>query len=550
MQQAYPTALPGDTLLVLTGTYNQRENINDLDGTESDPIYIRAETSGSVIYQGGTEAFNLTRCSYVIIEGFIYEQQTGNGVNISDGGDYDVPTHHITVRDCIFRDMNASGNNDLLKLSGVDDFEIYDCTFMNGSTGGSGIDMVGCHNGTISDNILDECGVTGIQAKGGTQFIRIERNYIKNISQRGLNLGGSTGLEFFRPPLPDPIVDAFEAADLDVVSNLFIGCRAPIAYVGCVRVKVLNNTIYYPDNWVMRILQETTVDGFLTCGENDFRNNIIYLDRDLTEVNIGPDTDPDSFTFSNNVWYNEEDPGGWTPILPVEDVNQVIDDPLFIDAESEDFHIPPESPAVESGINVPELSLDYDKEPYYDPPSSGAYEGNSAILAIEDVRIDLQERNGEVHIFGSGFPDEAIYGLSIQRSVNALDWERVIEIRGFWPAGQKFSTLQVDSRPLRGRSYYRIIEINEHGQQAVIGMSSITVDYPSMEYQVDDHTIRIYAQGIDSEITIVTAGGALILRAAMEEEDLVIDRSHLPSGMYYLHARYPGHSVVHAVYLP
>jgi hypothetical protein len=278
--------------------------------------------------------------------------------------------------------MAGNGNNDLLKLSGLDDFLIKNCSFTNGSGGGSGIDMVGCHRGVIEDNIFDQAGSSGIQAKGGTQYIRMQRNILKDMDQRAINLGGSTGLQFFRPPLTDPVANAFEAADLEVFSNVFIGSYAPVAFVGCIRVKVFNNTFFQPENWAIRILQETTTPGFLPCGDNEFRNNIVYLTQDITEVNIGPDTDPGSFIFSNNLWHNAAG-GNWAPALPVTDSNQVIGNPLFINSGAEDFSIPDNSPAVLAGKVLPLPTHDFVQHSYFSPPSIGAVEGHQTITASE-----------------------------------------------------------------------------------------------------------------------------------------------------------------------
>ena len=384
----------GDTLLLQSQIFSDGSQfLEDLNGTEQAPIVIMAENEHEAIFRGGTEAIHLINCSYIEISGIIVEQQTGNGINIDDGGDYNTPSKHITIRNCIFRDMASNGNNDLLKMSGVDSFLIEQCHFLNGGQGGSGIDFVGCHWGTVQDCFFDDPGTSGIQNKGGTQYIRIQRNTFKNVAQRALNLGGSTGLQFFRPPLPDPIVDAFEAADLEVFTNIFIGCWAPIAYVGSVRVKVYNNTFYQPENWVIRILQETTVDGFLPCSDNEFRNNIVYLPNDLTEVNIGPNTAPETFLFSNNLWYNESSTS-WSPNLPVTDVDQIIADPQFDDAMNENFRIPPESPAVGNGILLDQPDLDFDEESFLQPPSIGAFEGGEEITAVSGNFI-----NSEVSIF-------------------------------------------------------------------------------------------------------------------------------------------------------
>ena len=42
---------------------------------------------------------------------------------------------------------------------------------------------------------------------------------------------------------------------------------------------MLNNTIVDPENWIFRILQETTTSGeheFLPCGDNLVQNNLVY----------------------------------------------------------------------------------------------------------------------------------------------------------------------------------------------------------------------------------------------------------------------------------
>jgi hypothetical protein len=379
---------PGDTVFVMDAIYEDGTQFLTINGMPDEPIVIKAINQHQAIFQGGTESIHLINCSYVIIDGFVIQGQSGNGINIDDGGDYTTPTHHITIQNCIFQDMAANGNNDLLKLSGLNDFTIQQNEFLRGGPGGSGVDMVGCHRGVIQDNTFDDSGVTGIQAKGGTQFILIRRNYFTNLIQRALNLGGSTGLQFFRPPLTNPIVDAFEAADLMVYSNIFVRNWAPIAFVGSVRVKVFNNTFYNPQNWVIRILQETTEPGFLACADNEFRNNIVYLDDDLREVNIGPNTNPESFIFSNNLWYNAMDAGNWLPDLPVTDVDQLITNPLLVDPENGDFTLQENSPAIGSGLMLVEPETDYLASAYANPPSIGAYEGAVSTSNFEEFFND------------------------------------------------------------------------------------------------------------------------------------------------------------------
>jgi hypothetical protein len=276
LRSAANDAAPGDTILISGGVYSGSQYIENLKGTQ----------------------------------------------------DYSTPAHDVVFDSCTWKDMDASGDNDQLKLSGLDNFEIRNCIFRNGSEGGSGIDMVGCHYGAISGNAFEHQGANSIQAKGGTQHIRIERNFFRDGGERSLNLGGSTGLEYFRPG------DAlFEAADLKVYSNVFIRSYAPIAFVGCIRVEVANNTIFNPENWVVRILQETVDPArFLPCGDNVFRNNIIFLENISTECNVGSNTAPKTFTFSNNLWFNYQNSSFSPRNLPMVDSNNLVGyNPLFKD---------------------------------------------------------------------------------------------------------------------------------------------------------------------------------------------------------------------------
>lgn len=368
--------VPGDSIILRNEVFEDgTQFLNQANGTLTQPIVIIGESLQGPVFSGGTEAIHLVACNYIEINGLVIEGQTGNGVNIDDGGNYEVPSKGIVVKNCKFQNMAGQGNNDFLKMSGIDNFIIENCEFYNGSAGGSGIDFVGCHSGIVQDCILDNAGVSGIQAKGGSSQLLYRRNIFKNMPQRALNLGGSTGLQFFRPPLPDPIVDAYEASEIDVFTNIFIGSWAPIAYVGATQIRVRNNTIVHPENWVIRILQETTVDGFLPCSENEFSNNVIVLKNDLTEVNIGANTAPETFLFTNNLWFNESS-NSWTPELPVTDNNQIIADPLLEDIDNEIFTLTMGSPAIGAGMTFENPTSDFTQTVFLEPPSIGAFEGS------------------------------------------------------------------------------------------------------------------------------------------------------------------------------
>jgi hypothetical protein len=336
-------------------------------------FYFFSNEQNPALFTGGNTAFQLSDVSYLHIKGLSFEAQKTNGVNIDDGGTYESPSHHIIIENCTWYNMNASGNNDELKLSGIDTFWIAGCSFQNGSAGGSLIDMVGCHNGLIRDNTFNNAGSNCIQAKGGTRYITIEKNWFNNGGQRSINIGGSTGLEYFRP------LDAnYEASDIFVYSNVFIGSVAPIAFVGSVNCKVINNTLINPSRWLVRILQENTNSGFMTCGNNTFANNICYFNNSANNelgINIGGNTAPETFIFTNNLWFNTDNQNWTGPNKNITHINTILNkDPLFRDRIETDFNLLDGSPAIAKGMDFEKPESDFVGNIFKGPRSIGAYE--------------------------------------------------------------------------------------------------------------------------------------------------------------------------------
>jgi hypothetical protein len=208
---------------------------------------------------------------------------------------------------------------------------VRDCTIEG--WGGQGVDMVGCHRGLIEDcRVRGKEGFSqsaGPQTKGGSSQIVIRRCRFENAALRAVNLGGSTGLAYFRPKGA-----LHEAKDITVEGCTFVGSQAPIAYVGVDGAVVRYNTIYRPDKWVIRILQETTAPGFAPCRNGRFEHNLVVFRRaDVqTFVNVGPNTQPESFTFANNLWYCEDRPAASRPQLPAVETGGVYGvDPRLTD---------------------------------------------------------------------------------------------------------------------------------------------------------------------------------------------------------------------------
>jgi hypothetical protein len=352
---ALGAAEPGDVIEVSGGTVQGGLYLADIHGTEDQPITVRAADPGDPpIFDGGGQAMHLVDVSWLVLEGLHVRNMTANGINIDDGGSFDTPSHDVVLRSLVIEDVGPDGNRDGLKLSGVVDFRVEGCRFVRWGSGGSGIDMVGCHRGVIEGCEFEhESGSmgSGVQAKGGSADITVRGCDFVDAGSRAVNIGGSTGLEFFRP---EP--QGYEAKDIAVEGCTFTGSLAPIAYVGVDGATVRYNTIYRPGRWAIRILQETTGEDFVPCRNGAFTDNIVVFrsgEWASGGVNIGPGTAPETFEFVRNLWYCEDQPAASTPSLPTEETDGVYGvDPQLADPEAGDFSLQRGSPAEGKGATA------------------------------------------------------------------------------------------------------------------------------------------------------------------------------------------------------
>jgi hypothetical protein len=344
-------AKPGTTIQIAPGEYRGGQAV-DIHGTEPAPIRVMAlDLKSPPTFVG---ALQFSRVSFLELSGFVILGATSNGLNIDDGGTIKMPSHHVKVSSIIVRDL-PTGNHDGIKLSGIDDFEVRDCLVEK--WGGSGIDMVGCHRGKLVNCGFRSGGDSGVQAKGGSSEITIERCRFEDFGQRGVNIGGSAGLQFFRPPVDSlPANARFEARNITVQGCTFVRGGAPVAFVGVDGATVRLNTMYRPGRWAFRILQETTSPGFVPSRRGVFSENLVVFragEWSAGGVNIGSGTAPETFSFERNFWYCTDLPSASKPKLPVAETNGLYgQDPLFVDPNNGDFRVKNGSAASKAGAQA------------------------------------------------------------------------------------------------------------------------------------------------------------------------------------------------------
>lgn len=350
-RQAIAQARPGAVIALAPGSYPGGMRFANLQGTAAKPIVICAkDPKDRPVFSGGANGMQLSDPAHVTLRDLVFQGATHNGLNIDDAATIDTPSHHVSIINVLIKDVALNGNYDGIKLSGVDNVLVSGCAFEN--WGGQGIDMVGCHDGVIEDCTFnsgsDDANSNAVQCKGGTRGVTVRRCRFEHTGSRAINLGGSTGLEHFRPQPPA----GYEAKGIVVEHCVFIGTQVPVSFVGVDGATARFNTLYGPKKWAVRILQENTAPGFVPSRNGAFTDNIIVFRSNEMKVavSVGGGTSPETFTFARNWWFCIDNPGASRPNLPNKEIDPVIGiDPQFINAAMGDLKLKAGSPAVGVG---------------------------------------------------------------------------------------------------------------------------------------------------------------------------------------------------------
>lgn len=302
------------TLKIAPGDYSGGHYVKDVENLTLEAL----DPKNPPLFKGGGNGFQFSRCKNLTLRNLRFSGQTENGINLDDGGLFDQPIIGITLEQLVISDIGPKGNHDGIKCSGLDKLIIRDCNITG--WGGQGIDLVGCHRSLITGCRFQGkpgfSATAGVQTKGGSSNITVEKCHFIHSGERPLNVGGSTGLNLFRPPGAK-----YEAKDITVRDNIIEGSPCAAAFVGVDGAEFVGNTILFPEKWILRVLQETTSPGYAKCRNVVIKDNRIVFRRSQVqaEVNVGGNTEPKSFRFEGNRWFAEDRPQSSKPRLPTEE---------------------------------------------------------------------------------------------------------------------------------------------------------------------------------------------------------------------------------------
>jgi len=345
----------GDTVLINPGIYIGDVYV-DTGGTALEPVTFRANDDG-VIIEGsptGRDAFYIEGADYVVVEGITFRNAVRAGLRIS-------VSDHVTIRNCTFADNGTWGMfTDFSDYTTVEDSESYGAGDEHGIYISNSSDYP-----TIRRNILHHnrgCGLhmNGDISMGGDGIISygvVEQNIVY---ENGL--GGGSGINM------DGVTHTI------VRNNLLYDNRASGISMyqidggsGSHDNRVFNNTILMPANGRWAINIPNSVDT-----NNKIYNNILYSAHSFRgSLSIASPT-LSGFESDYNVVVNRFSTNdGNSTITLIQwqalgyDTHSFIaaTSQLFVNPAAANFHLKADSPAIDHGLLLPEVSEDLEGNP-------------------------------------------------------------------------------------------------------------------------------------------------------------------------------------------
>ena len=309
LQIALNNAVTGDDIVLASGTYAGRFYAEGLTGVtiRSADLNNRAVINAS----GFGEGLKLSSVKQVTISDLVIENASANAINIDDGGFIEI-SEDISLRNLLIR----NGTGDGIKLTGVENFHVDQVQVIGWSAFGTAVNMIGSHFGLVERSYFENAlpgGGTGVQAKGGSSNIVIRANRLINANERSIQIGGATSLSLFRPQPPGDVEASAIVVEGNFIShngNVGQGIRAAASFINVQDGAFRNNIVVRPSLYVFRVLKENGNEGFVDTQNGLITDNIILWNQgDLLEVvNAGLNTQPETFSFQGNQWYNSTMP--------------------------------------------------------------------------------------------------------------------------------------------------------------------------------------------------------------------------------------------------
>jgi hypothetical protein len=386
LAHAVSQVTPGQSIELRAGNYCGT-NIGN-PGASSAWILLRAYNGEAVVVEpcGRQNTIYFYRGDFAPMYWVVY------GLAVQGGSAYTVKIDTPQVK--LIQNNLYGSSADIVKLVATsDDVTIYgnEIHHPNAANGANaqGVDIVGADRTWVAYNYVHDIPSTGMYAKGNARNTIFEGNHVANIYARGIQLGQSTDIALMTD-------GSYEAYDGIMRNNIIVNTRdACLASASAYNIKIYNNSCYDAATSSQAAIYlaneaETNQAGTLI----DIRNNIIFVSgttsRPAIKINADALTGNDTVTINNNLYWTAAGAANvrftwegrallnagwdsWRQVTGLDGASRVTD-PLYTDLTL--LTVAPNSPAVNGGVALPEVPLDYlgVTRPQGAAPDVGAYE--------------------------------------------------------------------------------------------------------------------------------------------------------------------------------
>jgi hypothetical protein len=392
----------GDTLIVGAGTYN--ESLDTVrDGSAGNRITVRAQNSGQVTVTNSGRVLDFNH-AHTTFDGIRFDGQYGTSdtIRVRVGADFGELTGVEVLnssRDGIDLGTNAASS--------------APADFLNGFT----IANSSVHNTLWVDSNGDRQDAHGIVA-GGVRDFTISNTEVFHVSGDAFQLQDGDwdnvlvdSVEFWNGPLPEdtngfaagvnPGENAIDTkqdrrlptrGQLTIRDSTFYGWNGeliPLASALVLKEKVdvtVERSVFFDNLIALRLRGETSNNSgaLVTVKNNVFYDNQIaarfedgIVDLEILNNTFGADhrqffvdggaggADEDTLLVRNNLFF------GSKPGEASDGSNLGVDGSSFVDVPGNDYHLAPGSPAIDAGLDLPDVTDDIDGEAR---PSGSAYD--------------------------------------------------------------------------------------------------------------------------------------------------------------------------------
>jgi parallel beta-helix repeat protein len=346
----------GDTLYIRGGLWTEQIDMSAKTGTPGNYITVAAYPGEIVTIQSSAYPFAIKGSYSASNAYFIFDGLILDGVNAGDQYMFTISngSHDFILRNLVIKNWFGNG-----LLIGGDNIKIINCKIYNLKTtqDAPGYRYYGIYfhhgsGGLIEGNDIYNNPGGGIQIyPGPTSNLTVRNNLIHDNNTMTTS------------PIGGIIVGQNSGTGLRIYNNLiYKNGSAPVhgtspgieMQFGSSGAKLWNNTIYGNAGWGITI---STADAV----NNEVRNNIVYGNGAGQIYDVGAGTVKDRNLTTN---------------------------PSFVNAAAFDFRLQSSSPAIDAGVILSEISMDFRKNPRpqgltYD---IGAYEGGTESTSLSPPR--------------------------------------------------------------------------------------------------------------------------------------------------------------------